>query len=48
MQQAAMTTSYKSVRTLNMYFNPAPRRQFEELYYHGQRTDNYFRILGAT
>ena len=46
-QQAAMLASYRRVRTLNAYFNPAPRRQFEELYYHGPRSDNYFRILGA-
>jgi hypothetical protein len=46
-QQAAMLASYRGVRTFNSYFNPAPRRQFEELYYHGPRTDNYFRILGG-
>jgi hypothetical protein len=46
-QQAAMLASYRGVRTFNSYFNPAPRQQFEELYYHGPRTDNYFRILGA-
>ena len=46
-QQAAMLASYRGVRTLNSYFNPAPKRQFEELYYHGPRGDNYFRILGA-
>ena len=46
-QQAAMLASYRGVRTFNAYFNPAPRRQFEELYYHGPRADNYFRILGA-
>lgn len=46
-QQAAMLASYRNVRTLNAYFNPAPRRQFEELYYHGPRENSYFRILGA-
>lgn len=46
-QQAAMLASYRGVRTFNSYFNPAPRHQFEELYYHGPRADNYFRILGA-
>lgn len=46
-QQAAMLASYHGVRTFNSYFNPAPRRQFEELYYHAPRADNYFRILGA-
>jgi putative flippase GtrA len=46
-QQAAMLASYQGVRTFNAYFNPAPLRQFEELYYHGPRADNYFRILGA-
>ncbi|CAN5770749.1 hypothetical protein BH20PSE1_BH20PSE1_02790 [soil metagenome] len=46
-QQAAMLASYRRVRTLNAYFTPAPHRQFEELYYHGPRADNYFRILGA-
>jgi putative flippase GtrA len=46
-QQASMLASYQGVRSFNMYFNPAPLRQFEELYYHGPRADNYFRILGA-
>ena len=46
-QQAAMLASYQGVRTFNSYFNPAPHRQFLELYYHGPRADNYFRILGA-
>ena len=46
-QQAAMLASYRDVRTFNSYFNPAPRRQFEELYYQGPRADNYFRVLGA-
>ncbi len=46
-QVAAMLASYRGVRTLNMYFNPAPRTQFEELYYHGVRADNYAQVLGA-
>ena len=46
-QTAAMFASYQGVRTLNSYFNPAPRRQFDELYYHGPRKDNYARGLGA-
>jgi uncharacterized membrane protein (UPF0136 family) len=46
-QQAAMLASYQGLRTLNSYFNPAPRKQFEELYYHGPRKDNYVRALGA-
>lgn len=46
-QMAAMLASYKNVRTLNSYFNPAPLRQFQELYHHGPRTDNYLQILGA-
>lgn len=46
-QQAAMLASYRGVRTFNSYFNPAPRRQFEVMYHHGSRSDNYFRILGA-
>jgi hypothetical protein len=46
-QQAAMLASYQGVRTFNSYFNPAPHRQFLDLYYHGPRADNYFRILGA-
>ena len=46
-QMASMLASYRGVRTFDMYFNPAPRRQFEEMYYHGPRADNYFRILGA-
>ena len=46
-QMAAMLASYQNVRTLNSYFNPAPLRQFQELYHHGPRTDNYLQILGA-
>ena len=46
-QQAAMLASYRGARTFNSYFSPAPRSQFEEMYYHGPRADNYFRILGA-
>jgi len=46
-QMAAMLASYKNVRTLNCYLNPAPLRQFEELYNHGPRNDNYLQILGA-
>lgn len=46
-QMAAMLASYQNVRTLNSYFNPAPLRQFQELYYHGPRTDNYLQVLGA-
>lgn len=46
-QMASMLASYRGVRTLNSYFNPAPLRQFQELYHHGPRTDNYLRVLGA-
>lgn len=46
-QMAAMLASYQNVRTLNSYFNPAPLRQFQELYHHGPRADSYLRILGA-
>lgn len=46
-KQAAMLASYRGVRTFNAYFNPAPKRQFEEIYYFGPRSDNYFKILGA-
>jgi len=46
-QMAAMLSSYQNVRTLNSYFNPAPMHQFQELYHHGPRTDNYLQILGA-
>jgi hypothetical protein len=46
-QKAAMLASYRGVRTFNSYFNPAPRSQFEELYYHSPRSDNYYRFLGA-
>lgn len=46
-QMASMLASYKNVRTLNSYFNPAPLRQFNELYHHGPRTDNYLQVLGA-
>jgi hypothetical protein len=46
-QMASMLASYKNIRTLNAYFNPAPYRQFEELYYHSQRSPNYFQALGA-
>lgn len=46
-QMAAMLASYQNVRTLNSYFNPAPLRQFQEIYHHGPRTDNYLQVLGA-
>jgi len=46
-QMASMLASYQNVRTLSAYFNPAPLRQFQELYHHGPRTDNYLLILGA-
>ncbi len=46
-QMAAMLASYRNVRTLNSYINPAPLRQFQELYHHGPRTDNYLQVLGA-
>lgn len=46
-QMAAMLASYQGVRTLNSYFNPAPLRQFQELYHQGPRADNYLLILGA-
>ncbi len=46
-QMASMLASYVGIRTLNFYINPAPFRQFEELYNHGPRKDNYLQILGA-
>ena len=46
-QIASMLASYQNVRTLSAYFNPAPLRQFQELYHHGPRTDSYLQILGA-
>lgn len=46
-QMAAMLASYRGVRTLSAYFNPAPLRQFQELYHHGPRMDNYLQVLGA-
>lgn len=46
-QMASMLASYQNVRTLNAYFNPAPHRQFNELYYHGPRSDNYLQALGV-
>lgn len=46
-QMAAMLASYRNVRTLTSYFNPAPLRQFNELYHHGPRKDNYLQVLGA-
>jgi hypothetical protein len=46
-QQASMLASYLGIRTFNAYFNPAPYRQFQEIYYHGPRGDNYIGILGG-
>lgn len=46
-QRGSMLASYRGVRGLNFYFNPAPRRQFEEMYYHVPRGDRYFSALGA-
>lgn len=46
-QKAAMLASFYNMRTLNAYFNPAPTRQFEELYHHEPRNDNYLQALGS-
>lgn len=46
-QRASMLGSYHNLRTLNAYFNPAPLEQFNQLYNHGPRSDNYLQILGA-
>lgn len=46
-QNAAMLASFYGIRSLNAYFNPIPKRQFDELYYHSQRSKNYFAALGA-
>ncbi len=46
-QQAAMLASFKGIRTLNTYVNPLPERQFEDMYYFGPGTPNYFGTLGA-
>ncbi|MFM0029592.1 hypothetical protein PQR70_25445 [Paraburkholderia madseniana] len=46
-QQAAMLAAYRGIRTLNAYINPAPYRQFSEMYHHAPRLDNYFFALGA-
>jgi hypothetical protein len=46
-QQASMLASYRGIRTLNAYVNPAPYRQFSEMYYQGPSADNYFFVLGA-
>lgn len=46
-QVAAMMGSYHGIRTLNAYVNPAPRQQYEQMYYFPPRTDNYARVLGA-
>ncbi|MCO4876539.1 hypothetical protein VOI32_05665 [Paraburkholderia caribensis] len=46
-QQAAMLASYRGIRTLNAYINPAPYRQFSEMYHHSPRSDSYFFALGA-
>lgn len=46
-QLGAMLASYKGIRSFNAYFNPAPKQQFDELYYHAPRNDNYFRVLGG-
>lgn len=46
-QVAAMLGSYRGIRTLTAYVNPAPRQQFEQMYYFEPREDNYARVLGA-
>jgi len=46
-QKASMLASYHGVRSFNAAINPVPRRQFEELYYHQSRGDNYFRAAGG-
>jgi len=46
-QNAAMLASFHGIRTLNAYFNPIPKKQFEELYYHVPGSKNYYAALGA-
>ncbi|OUL82339.1 YfhO family protein [Paraburkholderia hospita] len=46
-QHAAMLASYRGIRTLNGYINPAPYRQFSEVYFHVPRADNSYFALGA-
>ncbi len=46
-QRVAMIGSFHGVRTFNAYFNPLPYKQFEEIYYHGAGSGNYFRVLGG-
>jgi hypothetical protein len=46
-QTAAMLASYYGLRTLTCYVNPLPFDQFNDIYYHGPRPDNYPQVLGA-
>lgn len=46
-QAAAMLASYRNIRTLNAYINPAPLRLFEQMYYHLPSADNYYFSLGT-
>lgn len=46
-QEAGMLASYRGVKALNFYFNPAPYDQFREMYDQGSHPGNYFRIIGA-
>jgi hypothetical protein len=46
-KMASMLASYQGVRTFNSTFCPAPFLQFNEIYYHKAKPNNYFRTLGA-
>lgn len=46
-QEAAMLASYRGIKVLDMYVNPAPYEQFQQMYDQGQMRGNYFPILGA-
>lgn len=43
----AMNASYYNIRSFSAYFNPLPYDQFNEMYHHGQKVNNYFESLGA-
>jgi hypothetical protein len=46
-QQAAMIASFYGVRTFNIYGNPLPLMNMQEIYYHQPRPDKYYQAMGA-
>jgi hypothetical protein len=46
-QQASMIGSFYGIRTFNVYSNPLPLGNMNEIYYYQPRTDKYLQAMGA-